>query len=45
MPPGRFDGQASALGLIIDRAARTLGREVLFMQLISGIQAELEKTK
>jgi DNA-binding LacI/PurR family transcriptional regulator len=35
------DGRAGAFGLIIDRPARTLGSEVFFMQLISGIQAEL----
>jgi len=35
------DGRAGAFGLVIDRPARTLGSEVFFMQLISGIQAEL----
>ncbi len=35
------DGRAGAFGLIIDRPARTLGSETFFMQLISGIQAEL----
>lgn len=35
------DGRAGALGLVIDRPARTLGVEPFFMQLISGIQAEL----
>src|ERR1700749_3471720 len=35
------DGRAGAVGLIIDRRARTLGSETFFMQLISGIQAEL----
>ena len=35
------DGRAGAFGLIIDRPARILGSEVFFMQLISGIQAEL----
>ena len=35
------DGRAGAFGLIIDRPARTLGSEAFFMQLISGIQAEL----
>jgi DNA-binding LacI/PurR family transcriptional regulator len=35
------DGRAGAFGLIIDRPARTLGVEPFFMQLISGIQAEL----
>jgi len=35
------DGRAGAVGLIIDRPARTLGVEPFFMQLISGIQAEL----
>jgi DNA-binding LacI/PurR family transcriptional regulator len=35
------DGRSGAFGLIIDRPARTLGIEPYFMQLISGIQAEL----
>jgi DNA-binding LacI/PurR family transcriptional regulator len=35
------DGKAGAFGLVIDRPPRTLGNEVFFMQLISGIQAEL----
>src|SRR6266702_3566281 len=35
------DGRAGAFGLVIDRPARTLGMEPFFMQLISGIQAEL----
>jgi DNA-binding LacI/PurR family transcriptional regulator len=35
------DGRAGAFGLIIDRPARILGSEAFFMQLISGIQAEL----
>jgi DNA-binding LacI/PurR family transcriptional regulator len=34
-------GRAGAFGLIVDRPARTLGMEQYFMQLISGIQAEL----
>jgi DNA-binding LacI/PurR family transcriptional regulator len=34
-------GRAGAFGLVIDRPARTLGMEQYFMQLISGIQAEL----
>ncbi len=34
-------GKAAAFGLIIDRPARTLGIEPFFMQLVSGIQAEL----
>ncbi|MEV7867407.1 LacI family DNA-binding transcriptional regulator [Streptomyces sp. NPDC088124] len=34
-------GMAGAFGLVIDRPARTLGLEPFFMQLISGIQAEL----
>jgi DNA-binding LacI/PurR family transcriptional regulator len=37
------DGRAGAFGLIIDRPARTLGSEIFFMQLISGIQAELAR--
>ena len=35
------DGRAGAFGLVIDRPARMLGIESYFMQLISGIQAEL----
>src|SRR5215469_8477555 len=35
------DGRAGAFGLVIDRPARTLGVEPYFMQLLSGIQAEL----
>jgi DNA-binding LacI/PurR family transcriptional regulator len=35
------DGRSGAVGLIIDRPAFTLGVEPFFMQLISGIQAEL----
>jgi DNA-binding LacI/PurR family transcriptional regulator len=35
------DGRAGAFGLVIDRPARTLGIEPYFMQLLSGIQAEL----
>jgi DNA-binding LacI/PurR family transcriptional regulator len=34
-------GKAEAFGLVIDRPARTLGIEPFFMQLVSGIQAEL----
>lgn len=34
-------GKAEAFGLVIDRPARTLGIEPFFMQLISGIQADL----
>lgn len=34
-------GKAEAFGLVIDRPARTLGIEPYFMQLVSGIQAEL----
>lgn len=34
-------GRADAFGLIIDRPARMLGVEPFFMQLISGIQADL----
>lgn len=34
-------GRAGAFGLIIDRPARMLGIEPFFMQLISGIQADL----
>lgn len=35
------DGRAGAFGLIIDRPPRQLGIEPYFVQLISGIQAEL----
>ncbi|AXI76894.1 LacI family DNA-binding transcriptional regulator [Peterkaempfera bronchialis] len=35
------DGRAGAFGLVVDRPARMLGLEPFFMQLISGIQAEL----
>jgi DNA-binding LacI/PurR family transcriptional regulator len=38
------DGRAGAFGLIIDRPPRTLGSEAYFMQLISGIQAELTQS-
>jgi DNA-binding LacI/PurR family transcriptional regulator len=34
-------GRAGVLGLVVDRPARTLGIEPYFMQLISGIEAEL----
>jgi DNA-binding LacI/PurR family transcriptional regulator len=34
-------GRAGAFGLIIDRPARMLGVEPFFMQLLSGIQADL----
>jgi DNA-binding LacI/PurR family transcriptional regulator len=37
------DGRAGAFGLVIDRPARTLGIEPYFMQLLSGIQAELTR--
>lgn len=37
------DGKAGAFGLVIDRPARTLGIEPYFMQLLSGIQAELSQ--
>jgi DNA-binding LacI/PurR family transcriptional regulator len=36
-------GRAEAIGLVIDRPAWTLGIEPYFMQLISGIQAELSR--
>ena len=35
------DGRAGAFGLVVDRPAAMLGVEPYFMQLISGIQAEL----
>jgi DNA-binding LacI/PurR family transcriptional regulator len=38
-------GKAEAFGLIIDRPARTLGIEPYFMQLVSGIQAELAQQR
>ncbi|MGH3291327.1 MAG: LacI family DNA-binding transcriptional regulator, partial [Trebonia sp.] len=34
-------GKSGVFGLVIDRSARTLGIEPFFMQLVSGIQAEL----
>ena len=34
-------GKTGAYGLVIDRPARTLGIEPFFMQLVSGIQADL----
>jgi DNA-binding LacI/PurR family transcriptional regulator len=37
------DGKAGAFGLVVDRPARFLGVEPWFMQLISGIQAELSR--
>jgi DNA-binding LacI/PurR family transcriptional regulator len=37
------DGRAGAFGLVVDRPARTLGIESFFIQLISGIQAELSR--
>jgi DNA-binding LacI/PurR family transcriptional regulator len=37
------DGRSGAFGLVIDRPARTLGVEPFFVQLISGIQAELSR--
>ena len=39
------DGRAGAFGLVVDRPARTLGIESFFMQLISGIQAELSRNR
>ena len=39
------DGRADAFGLVIDRPAGILGSEVFFMQLISGIQAELASNR
>jgi DNA-binding LacI/PurR family transcriptional regulator len=37
------DGRAGAFGFVFDRPARTLGIESYFMQLLSGIQAELSR--
>jgi len=34
-------GTAGALGMVIDRPARSIGTEPFFMQLIAGIQSEL----
>ena len=34
-------GKSGVFGLVIDRPARTLGIEPFFMQLVSGIQADL----
>lgn len=35
------DGRVGAIGLVVDRPARTLGIEPFFMQLVSGIETEL----
>lgn len=37
------EGRVGAFGLVVDRPARMLGVEPFFMQLISGIQAELSR--
>jgi DNA-binding LacI/PurR family transcriptional regulator len=37
------DGRAGAFGFVFDRPARMLGIESYFMQLLSGIQAELSR--
>ncbi|WP_304451597.1 LacI family DNA-binding transcriptional regulator [Nocardiopsis sp. YSL2] len=37
-------GRVGALGLVVDRPARSLGVEPFFMQLVSGIEAELAVT-
>ncbi|HWC78808.1 MAG TPA: LacI family DNA-binding transcriptional regulator [Pseudonocardiaceae bacterium] len=37
------DGRSGVFGLVIDRPASTLGVEPFFMQLISGMQAELSR--
>jgi DNA-binding LacI/PurR family transcriptional regulator len=39
------DGRANAFGLVIGRPGRLLGVEPYFMQLISGIQAELARQR
>ncbi len=39
------DGRANAFGLVIGRPGRLLGIEPYFMQLISGIQAELARQR
>jgi DNA-binding LacI/PurR family transcriptional regulator len=36
-------GHAGAVGLVIDRAARSIGIEPFFMELISGMQSELAR--
>lgn len=38
------DGRSGAIGLIVDRPAGVLGIEPFFMQLVSGIQAELNRS-
>ncbi|GAB3457520.1 LacI family DNA-binding transcriptional regulator [Streptomonospora sediminis] len=38
------DGRADAIGLVVDRPARTLGREPFFMELIAGVQTVLSET-
>ncbi|GAA3749210.1 DNA-binding LacI/PurR family transcriptional regulator [Spinactinospora alkalitolerans] len=38
------EGRVGAIGLIVDRPAQVLGVEPFFMQLISGVQAELAGT-
>lgn len=38
------DGRAGAIGLVVDRPAWVLGIEPFFMQLISGVEAELAAT-
>ncbi|QBI55549.1 LacI family DNA-binding transcriptional regulator [Streptomonospora litoralis] len=35
------DGRADAIGLVVDRPARTLGLEPFFMELMSGVQTAL----
>jgi DNA-binding LacI/PurR family transcriptional regulator len=37
------DGRSGAIGLIVDRPTAVLGIEPFFMQLVSGIQAELNR--
>ncbi|MBB5999717.1 LacI family DNA-binding transcriptional regulator [Streptomonospora salina] len=38
------DGRADAIGLVVDRPARTLGLEPFFMELMSGVQTALSPT-
>ncbi|KIH98273.1 LacI family transcriptional regulator [Streptomonospora alba] len=38
------DGRADAIGLVVDRPARTLGLEPFFMELMSGVQTALSQT-
>ncbi|GAA4951847.1 LacI family DNA-binding transcriptional regulator [Streptomonospora halophila] len=37
------DGRADAIGLVVDRPARTIGLEPFFMELMSGVQTALSE--